>query len=77
MITCQQITALVTAYLEGRLSLGDRLRFQLHLGICRNCRRYLRQMRATIATLGRLPPDPVPQPVMEDLLVQFRSWNPQ
>jgi len=77
MITCQQITSLVTAYLEGHLSPWNRLRFQLHLGICRHCRRYLRQMRTTIATLGRLPPDPVPQPVMDELLARFRSWNPR
>ena len=77
MITCQQITALVTAYLEMRLPFWDRLRFQLHLGTCRHCRRYLRQMRATIAVMGKLPPEPVPEPVMQELLARFRSWNVQ
>ena len=75
MLTCQQMTALVTAYLEGALVWSERLRFQLHLGTCRHCRRYLRQMRTTIGLLGRLPPAPIPDDVMQSLLQQFRGWR--
>ena len=47
MLTCKEITELVTDYAEGNLSFMDRVRFQMHIGMCRNCRRYVRQVKAT------------------------------
>ena len=75
MMTCRDVTELVTAYLEKRLPFGDRVRFQMHIGMCRHCRRYLRQMRATIRTLGALPREPLPEPLREELLLRFRAWK--
>ncbi len=75
MMTCQQVTELVTNYLERRLPLRDRVRFQMHIGMCRHCRRYLRQMRLTIRTLGSLPPEPIPVEVRDELLDRFRRWK--
>jgi len=74
MLTCKELTELVTDYLEGRLSLIQRLRLQLHLGLCRHCRAYLRQMRLTVGTLGRLPEEPLSPAMRERLLEQFRDW---
>ena len=37
MLTCKEITELVTEYAEGHLSFTERLRFQLHIGMCRSC----------------------------------------
>lgn len=75
MLNCQQMTALITDYLEGRLPFMDRTRFQLHIGMCKNCRRYLRQMKLSVAVLGGMPPEPVPEDVMESLLARFDDWN--
>jgi anti-sigma factor RsiW len=75
MLTCQQITELVTDYAEGNLSLMDRLRFQLHIGMCRNCRRYVRQVKATAAALGVLPPPEVPPELEQELLRRFETWK--
>ena len=76
MISCVQMTELITDYLEQRLPLGDRLRFQFHLGFCRHCRAYLRQMRAVVRSLGMLPAGPPPPPeVEEELLRRFRDWK--
>jgi anti-sigma factor RsiW len=75
MLTCQELTELVTDYVEDRLSLMDRLRFRLHVGMCRHCRAYLEQMKQTIRTLGRLPADEIPPDVREELLAQFRDWR--
>ena len=79
MITCRELTELVTDYLERRLGPWQRLRFQLHLGLCRHCRAYLRQMRATVDALGQLPlPEAGPPPEVEaDLLRRFRGWKQQ
>jgi predicted anti-sigma-YlaC factor YlaD len=75
MLTCQELTELVTDYLEGDLSLGERLRFHLHLGMCRHCRRYLRQMRQVVRTLGALPDEPMPPEVEAELRTRFRHWH--
>ncbi len=73
--TCRDIAQLVTDYLDGSLTLSERIRFQLHLGLCFACRNYLRQMKYTIATLRQLPPEPVPPHVKEELLKRFRTWK--
>ncbi len=75
MLTCQELTELVTDYLEDRVSFMDRLRFRFHIGMCRHCRAYLDQMRQTIRTLGRLPVAEIPLDVRDDLLVRFRNWK--
>ena len=73
MLTCQEVTELVTDYLEGRMSFLDRLSFHLHLGMCDRCRAYLRQMKVTIMTLGRLPDGPTPPAVRDELLERYRG----
>ena len=49
--------------------------FQMHLGMCRRCRAYLAQMRATIRRLGQLPEDSIPQNVQDELLRRFDGWK--
>lgn len=75
MLSCQEVTEVVTDYLEGRMRLWDRLRFQFHLGICKGCRRYLNQLRTTAATIGKLPDDPVPPEIERALIDKFRNWK--
>ena len=60
MLTCQQMTTLITDYLEGRMPFIDRARFQVHIGMCAHCRRYLKQMKLSVAVLGSMSPEPVP-----------------
>lgn len=73
MLTCQQVVERVADYLEGRLSLGQRVRFRLRLGFWRDCRADLRQMRRTVRALGRLPEDAFPPAVRERLLRRLRT----
>ena len=75
MLTCQELTEIITDYLEGSLTLMQRVSFQLHLGICRHCREYLRQMKMTIRTLGMMPKLEVPENVQNELLKRFRDWK--
>lgn len=75
MLVCRDIVALVTDYAEGRLCLWDRLRFQLHLGMCRHCREYVRQVKLTVTLAASLPPPPPPPEVEAELLARFRSWK--
>lgn len=75
MLTCRELTELVTDYLEDRLSFVDRLRFRMHIGMCRHCRAYLDQMKHTVRTLGRLPAEEIPSDVRAELLQRFRDWK--
>jgi predicted anti-sigma-YlaC factor YlaD len=74
-LTCKEVTEAITDYLEGNLSFGEGMRFQMHLGLCFGCRRYLRQMKLTIRTLGALPAEPIPPAVRDELIQRFRSWR--
>ena len=75
-MTCKEVVEMVTDYLEGSLSFWNRIRFHLHLGLCHGCRIYLKQMRQTIAALSRLPHEPVPPAIREELLRRFQAWKP-
>ena len=73
--TCQEVAALVTDYLEGALTLTQRIRFHMHLGLCIACRNFLKQMKYTVSTLRQLPPEPIPPQVKAELLRRFKDWN--
>ena len=75
MLTCREVTELVTDYLEGRQTWLERVRFQMHVGMCRHFRAYLRQVKQTIRTLGQLPSDPIPPDMPQALLERFRDWR--
>jgi anti-sigma factor RsiW len=75
MMSCKEITDLVTDYVERRLSFRQRLRFHVHLGTCRHCRAYLRQIRETIRLTGRLPEPKLPASLEAELLARFRTFR--
>lgn len=75
MLSCQQITELVTEYLEGKMDAERRLEFDKHMGLCRHCRVYLKQMQSTVDMMGKLPDEPVPDGVMAELQQTFKQWN--
>jgi len=75
-IVCRDAVALVTDYLEGALSPSQRARFERHLAACDGCEEYLREMRMTIELAGRIEPDEVPEPVLDELvglLLRYRE----
>ena len=74
-MSCRELAELISDHLEGRLGLVDRVRFQLHLGMCRDCRAYLKQMRGMVRALGALPAEPPPAHVQEELLTRFRDFH--
>lgn len=74
-VVCRQAVELVTDYLEGGLSRRERARFEAHLKDCPHCSAYLEQMRATIATLGRIEPDALDDRAREDLVELYRRWK--
>jgi len=75
MLTCKQITELVTAYAEGQLRFMDRMRFRLHIGMCGNCKAYVRQLQVTARALGKLPEPEIPPELQAELMHRFEGWK--
>ena len=69
---CRDAVELMTDYLEGALSHADHARFEAHLVHCDACTAYLDQMRATVATLGHLRVDDLPDEVVDEPVDLYR-----
>lgn len=70
---CNELVEQVTAFLDGALAPADERAFVDHLAMCDGCTVYLDQFRRTIAGLGELPPDRLPEQAREALLAAFRE----
>ena len=60
MLSCHELTELVSAHLEGRLMLMEWVQLQFHRCLCGDCREYVRQValtRDSLAGLRELPLD--------------------
>ena len=74
-LVCQQVTEMVTAYLEGALSRSDRRRLEKHLAGCPLCTEYLAQIRETIRLTGRVAPEDLTPQMRTDLTEVYRRWR--
>jgi len=73
-MTCRELVALVTDYLEGALPADEHARFDAHLGRCASCRTYLVEMETTIRLLGRLDPETLNPANRRTLRELCRTW---
>lgn len=74
-ITCTQLVELISDYYSGALDAGTSARVRWHLILCRGCRKYLAQLRTTIATVGRIRADDI-DPIFRDRLLEaFHDWR--
>lgn len=48
MITCEEFEDFIISYFEGELSRGQRIIFDVHLKVCKECREYLKAYRASM-----------------------------
>jgi predicted anti-sigma-YlaC factor YlaD len=55
MLSCREVTEHASEYLEGEQSFGRRMLFWMHLAMCSNCRRFLRQIKLVRDGLGAVP----------------------
>ena len=74
-LTCQELTEVLTDYLEGAMPLEQRAAFEAHLAICDGCVTYVEQMRQAIATVRALRVEDVEATAPDDLLEAFRAWK--
>jgi len=74
-LSCRELVELVTDYFDDALPRAERARFEAHVAACGGCTRYVEQLRATIAAVGRLEPGAVPPDAEAALLDAFRDWK--
>ena len=74
-MNCNELVELVTDYLEGRLPATDLRRFEAHLEECDACVTYIEQIRTSVALLGTLREETLPQGAADALLAEFRDWK--
>ena len=70
MITCRHVFDHASDFLEGPVSLRDRMRLLIHLVICKYCRRYLRQLKLAIGIAATIPPMEEPTEAEIDYLAR-------
>jgi hypothetical protein len=79
MLSCKDVTKLVSESMDRSLPLGKRAGVRLHLLVCRFCERYRRQLlllRETARYLGlegELPGDPFPETLSQGARDRIRS----
>lgn len=65
MLSCKELDEFVVDYLENVLPAGQRRRFELHLRICQDCRRYLEAYKRTVALVGQTAFHDLEEPVSD------------
>lgn len=75
-LTCREVVALLSDYLDGGLPARERARVDAHLAACPDCAAYLEQLRATIGVVGRLREQDIAPGVLAALVEAFRGWRP-
>ena len=54
MLSCKEVTQLVSQGLDRELSLGERTMLRLHFAVCRGCRNVNRQLALLRGAMRRL-----------------------
>ena len=80
MLTCKEFDDFMVDFLEHELPLRHKVSCWLHLKMCRDCSKFVRQYQQTIE-LGKQafgdPDDPVPDSGPEDLITAARAYRRQ
>ena len=74
-VSCQEVVELVTDYLEQALPVEDAAVFEQHLNFCDGCVWYVDQVRTTIAAVGELSAEELPDEMKDKLMTAFRDWK--
>ncbi|MEX6504189.1 zf-HC2 domain-containing protein [Pseudomonas zhanjiangensis] len=61
MLSCKELVANSSDFLDSQLNLRQRLAVRMHLAMCYRCRRFIRQMRLSQRVLRALPEQAIPE----------------
>lgn len=71
MISCEELIRFLLEYVEGSLPAEELQKFEEHLGVCEDCRAYLRTYEVTIRmekSVAPIDPDDVPEELVQAVL---------
>lgn len=74
-MSCRELVALVTEYLDGTMPRSARIRFERHVAVCPPCRAHLEQIRETIRASGALTEESISPAARDALLSAFVDWS--
>jgi predicted anti-sigma-YlaC factor YlaD len=74
-LTCRELVALVTDYLDHRLEVARHVQVEQHLVLCTGCQRHLTQIHGTLRVLRAVPDEELATEVVGGLLDAFRDWR--
>lgn len=73
MLTCKELVAHSSDFLDGQLTLRQRIAVRAHLAMCGNCRRFIRQMKLTQVVIRQMPEGELPElEALSERLAQTR-----
>ena len=74
MLTCKDVSDVASDYMEGPTTFVQRLGLRLHLIMCVNCRRYMKQLRLAsgVAKKISVPLEPSDEEI-ESLVQKLRQ----
>ena len=75
-LSCQEVVALASDYLDAALAADLMAAVERHLAICPNCPNYVAQLRLTRELAGGLRRDDVPDDVVEALTAAWDEAHP-
>jgi anti-sigma factor RsiW len=73
MMSCREVTELASQYVDRELPIAKRMAIRMHVAMCAHCRRFVRQLRATVELLRTLGEPTRPVVVGDALLAAFRA----
>ena len=60
MLTCKGLVARSSDLLDGSLSIRQRMSVRTHLALCRDCRRFVQQLRVSQQVIRTMPDEAHP-----------------
>jgi len=72
-VTCRDLVAFATEYLEGTLPATQHVGLAQHLDECDDCELYLNQLTAVIRSVSALSAPEVPATTQVELMARFRE----
>lgn len=55
MLTCREVLARGSSYVDGASSSREKMALRMHLLICGHCRKFIRSLKLTRSTVAQLP----------------------
>lgn len=74
-IPCRDAVALMSDYLDDRLSARERARLERHLAACPHCTEYLAQLRMTVDLAADAAAAELSDDALEALVDVYRAWR--